>query len=366
MKSNVLLIVVDCLRYDRVTPECMPFLTEFGKQNTVFSNFWSVSHCSDPAMTALLTGKWPDELKLYSTTLTDQPGYTISEDVEMLAQTAKRNGYAARMISNLSRWYRRGVDDYCDNRGWHGSSTFKETRRLVRELRSPWFLTTHDDSCHTLYRGGSYNQACGEVDTDLMKTIGVVLEDEELRENTYIFITADHGEALGEHGIDQHGYDLWPCLTHLPLIWYEPGRTPSGAMGPNAVEAPFQHVQLYNKMYNIIVDNMLPVYDSQYAHIVGRVPKTWHRAVTDGKEIVMWEWDATSGELVNNRLLDVTNNEEIKPLHNSARTWWAAQEHLRNAAGEHLAQFDMVLGKIPAVNNEITEEQLRNLLGYPK
>ena len=38
-------------------------------------------------------------------------------------------------------------------------------------------------------------------------------------------VTSDHGEALGEHGIDfQHGLEIWEPLMRVPLILCVPGR----------------------------------------------------------------------------------------------------------------------------------------------
>lgn len=37
-------------------------------------------------------------------------------------------------------------------------------------------------------------------------------------ENTYLIITADHGEMFGEHGLTQHKYSLYDTLLHVPLI----------------------------------------------------------------------------------------------------------------------------------------------------
>jgi len=38
----------------------------------------------------------------------------------------------------------------------------------------------------------------------------------------HIFILSDHGEALGEHGIVEHGKDVWEELVHVPFIAKSP------------------------------------------------------------------------------------------------------------------------------------------------
>lgn len=44
-------------------------------------------------------------------------------------------------------------------------------------------------------------------------------------ENTYLIITADHGEMFGEHGLTQHKYSLYDTLLQVPLIIRPPNPT---------------------------------------------------------------------------------------------------------------------------------------------
>jgi membrane-anchored protein YejM (alkaline phosphatase superfamily) len=40
---------------------------------------------------------------------------------------------------------------------------------------------------------------------------------------TAVVVSADHGEAFGEHQIYRHGFELWDVLTHVPLMVRLPG-----------------------------------------------------------------------------------------------------------------------------------------------
>jgi arylsulfatase A-like enzyme len=45
--------------------------------------------------------------------------------------------------------------------------------------------------------------------------------------DTVVAMTSDHGEALGEHGINfQHGYEIWEPLMRIPLVVRAPGLQP--------------------------------------------------------------------------------------------------------------------------------------------
>jgi arylsulfatase A-like enzyme len=47
-------------------------------------------------------------------------------------------------------------------------------------------------------------------------------------DNTLVIVTSDHGEHFGEHGLMDHGGDLYLPLLHVPLLILEPGRGRAG------------------------------------------------------------------------------------------------------------------------------------------
>jgi arylsulfatase A-like enzyme len=53
-----------------------------------------------------------------------------------------------------------------------------------------------------------------------------------------VIVTADHGEAMGEHGRYKHGYELYEELTRVPLIVNVPGVT------ARRIDVPRSHIDL--------------------------------------------------------------------------------------------------------------------------
>jgi arylsulfatase A-like enzyme len=49
------------------------------------------------------------------------------------------------------------------------------------------------------------------------------IEKAPWHDRTVIIVTADHGEAFGEHNQFNHGFELWENLTRVPLFFYVPG-----------------------------------------------------------------------------------------------------------------------------------------------
>lgn len=213
--KNVLLIIVDCLRYDRAEdPKLMPFLSSWG---THFHNHWSTSHCTDPAITHMLFGLHPDELKLYSMMYGDK-SYNIAPELQPVTTLARDNDYWTAVLTNLGRWYFRGAHLAVNTRDWPGEKIFMGAYETIQHFPGPWFVVVHTDDAHTRYTGGSYDAACAAVDGYIEDLVKTCVDD-----NTLCIITSDHGEGLGQRGpdgvaIDQHGYGLWDFLTHVPFI----------------------------------------------------------------------------------------------------------------------------------------------------
>jgi arylsulfatase len=54
------------------------------------------------------------------------------------------------------------------------------------------------------------------------------LESLGLRENTIVVFTSDHGDFMGEHGMQCKGGVFYDCLTRIPLILSWPGQVAAG------------------------------------------------------------------------------------------------------------------------------------------
>lgn len=212
--KNILLVVVDCMRQDYAySRDKMPAFYEWLRDKFIFKNHWATSHCTDPCMTHMLTGKHPDELGLYSMMYEDK-NYDIPTTVDMLSYAAARCGFTVGMLTNLGRWYQRGVGQYVDTSGWNGHDIVLEAGRLMQTMQQPWFITVHLADMHKPYKDGSYMDAA-KYESAMLKSL---LETAPLYGDVNMLVTADHGEALGEHDIVGHGYGLWDCITHIPMV----------------------------------------------------------------------------------------------------------------------------------------------------
>src|SRR5262249_17885143 len=70
----------------------------------------------------------------------------------------------------------------------------------------------------------SYDSCIAHVD----RQIGLLLDEmdrEELLKNTYVIVTSDHGEQLGERGMLIHGASVYRQEVHVPLLVIPPSQS---------------------------------------------------------------------------------------------------------------------------------------------
>jgi arylsulfatase A-like enzyme len=77
------------------------------------------------------------------------------------------------------------------------------------------------------YWEARYDAGVAEMDFYLSELIAE-LKTMGVWDDAYVVLTADHGEALGEHQVWDHGYTQFQTDLHVPLIVRYPGVVPSG------------------------------------------------------------------------------------------------------------------------------------------
>ena len=133
---NVIIFLIDALRYDRVNEDfsgkLTPNINKLASEGVSFTSAYSVSNATDVAVTSLQTGKHPlsHGILNHGTRVTEPEKKTI-EQIINLAETLGNNGYhTAKFGRPLGRWHRNGFDIYPD------FSDNKSTTRFIQKLRS--------------------------------------------------------------------------------------------------------------------------------------------------------------------------------------------------------------------------------------
>jgi len=262
---NVLLITVDSLRADMpwagYERPIAPAMTAFAETAVTYSHFYSISSYTAMSLGGMLAGRYPSEL--------DRSGHYFthySESVVFFPGLLRQAG--VRTVSAQSHFYldqRSGFRPSFDV--YEIVPGLEEDHQTDRNITSPqqlglaikilsdkanvggrffaWFhfLDPHDK--YQAHAGIMYGSATrdlydGEVtftDQHIGKLLSFV-EAQPWGAHTAVVISADHGEAFGEHARFRHGFDLWDVLTHVPLMIRVPG------VAPRKIDEPRSAVDL--------------------------------------------------------------------------------------------------------------------------
>ena len=260
-RPNVILITVDTLRADRLgcygsTSVETPAMDAVARDGVLFRRAIAQVPLTAPSHAAILTGTYPAW-----NGMRDWTDAGMRADVPTLAEIFKRQGYAtAAFVSAFvldSMWgLNRGFDHYDD---WFDPRDYRQIKRQSLERPAektvdrgiawlqtrgtgPFFLWLHLYDPHapyqppepfkSRYKDRLYDGEVAYTDQQLGRFIQF-LKDHDLYSSSLVVLTSDHGEALGEHSEQEHGYFIYSSSIHVPLV----------VKFPSGFEAPQRSIQ---------------------------------------------------------------------------------------------------------------------------
>lgn len=241
----VVLITIDALRADVAHGEHdvnLPTLTRLRNEAIVFSQARAAATLTKVSVAATFMSKyfseqyWAKSRKGYVTPQEDpSPRFTD------LLRAAGLRTVSFRTIGWLrnGNGHVRGFDEDTfvkkpAGRGGgytpSGPAVDAIVKRLDQVREEPLFLHTHLTDPHAPYtiggrRGDAFERYLGEVvhvDQQLSRLLRFI-EQSPLATRTVLILTADHGEAFGEHGAKTHGTTLYDEELRVPLFVRIPG-----------------------------------------------------------------------------------------------------------------------------------------------
>jgi arylsulfatase A-like enzyme/Flp pilus assembly protein TadD len=252
VKPNVLLITIDTLRADRVgaygAAIPTPAMDSLARHGVLFENAFSQVPITLPSHATILTGVYP-----YTHGIKHNGKFRLLPEATSIAEILWENGYhTAAFIGSYVLDAKYGLsqgfehyDDEMPGETYPGTDVFMDRRAeditdralsWLTEAREPFFLWLHYYDPHKpynpppLFKSLSPEPYDGEV-AYVDAEIGRFLEGlsgKGLSGNTFIILTSDHGESLGEHGELTHSIFLYRATTWVPLILTFPAKLPSG------------------------------------------------------------------------------------------------------------------------------------------
>ncbi len=284
--KHVLLVTVDTLRADHLAtyggrPSVSPAIDALAAEGTLFERCHAPTGMTLASMTAMFTSKWPDETGVRSNL------HRLRDEEWTLAERLKDAGFRCRgfTANGVLQPDKSGIDQGFDahrrieDEPW---LTHLASKMLVEEFgndperrdflwvhymdphqpyqrREPW-ATRFDPSYdgpfdaeeETLQRifvdkveltprdvqhvEAVYDSQIRRVD-QFVRSILSALEKSGHAEETLVVFSADHGEDLYDHNrYFYHANSIYGSVTHVPLVFRQPGRVPAGARVDDLVE----------------------------------------------------------------------------------------------------------------------------------
>jgi len=311
LQPNVLLVVVDTLRADHLSPygyeknPTTPFLQSLVEQEqmSVVKRVLAPSSWTKPSMATLFTGLAPAEhgvMRLIGANSTLQDPHTLA------AEFAAAGYDTGCVMSNflLTKSSKAGFDigfDFYDDsmvdlKNPHRGSTASKVSDAgidwltQRNPAKPWFLVLHyfdphasfedhadvdwlDPSYQGWVQGGVPNDVLREkeahcssadqaalaafydeeiyaVDQQVQRVVEFLQAQEQWQQTVMVF-TADHGEELGERGHIGHTQTLFPELVEIPLLVRVPSAWNAAWHFPEIAGGGFMLAQVYAALLGV-------------------------------------------------------------------------------------------------------------------
>jgi len=253
---NLLVVTIDTLRADRVgaygfAAGATPAIDGMARDGVLLEDAVVHAPQTRPSHASLFTGRLPFEHGIR-----DNFSKPLDASTPTLAAILKQRGYAtggfigAYPVSRDSG-LQRGFDAYDDP---FAAASSVATRRDRSERRgaevvdralewlgasrsAPFLAWVHLFDPHAPYdppppfaQRFAKDLYAGEVayaDSQVQRLLDWI-EGQGLRESTLVVVLADHGEGLGDHGENEHGFFIYDTTMRIPLVLRWPGRLPAG------------------------------------------------------------------------------------------------------------------------------------------
>ena len=231
-KTPVILISIDTLRADHVTPQ----IQAFAEKGTIFTQIDSQIPLTLPSHTSLMTSMYPFQNRV------EMNGDIVPSGAVTLASVLRANGYKTAafigsMILNKQYGLDQGFDVYDAP---FGSSRVRRDAALVTAAAERWldknrtepvFTFLHLYDLHTPYtipevaalvpNAKGYNAELAYIDQVLGRFRAALIQN-GWWDKALVIVLADHGESLGDHGETSHGYFIYESTIHVPLLIHWP------------------------------------------------------------------------------------------------------------------------------------------------
>ena len=276
---NLVFITIDTLRADHLgcygyARPTSPEIDRLAGEGTLFENGWAHAPSTRYSMPAIASGRWPSAIEWDESIWWPRLG----RGVRTLAEALHDDGYFTGGIFSFNyfaaadrRGFERGMDFYdtsraalhvavngpMESRGTSSRELADDAIAFIDAHKDrKFFLWLHFYDPHLSYEPHPEVPSFGTERMDLYDGeirftdlhVGRVLahlKELGLWGHTAVVLTGDHGEGFGEHGITEHGFDLYAAQTRVPFIVRVPG------LPAQRARVPVGHVDIAPTLVNL-------------------------------------------------------------------------------------------------------------------
>jgi arylsulfatase A-like enzyme len=406
---NVVLIVVDTLRHDRLgvyghSRSTSPNLDALAAESVVYERAYSQAPWTSPSIGSLLTGRYPSQLGIHK----DRSALSKKEHLlsERLTSAGYRSGAAISHSYCGSAWhFHQGFDSFDESNVLGHAAITSEgvTDRAIEFIDStprstPYFLFAHYFDPHFAYidheaypfdkdesytgpiksnmkvqalrkrskrlEKGDLDELLRLYDSEIAYTdahIGRLVDHLRQRgdlKNTVLVFTADHGEEFLDHGRWGHTTRLYDELIRVPLVIHYPDGFSARVEQPvslldvvptvlAAVEQSVpKHLEGHDLRQPVPADRVIFSETSKGAHLSAAI-RGDHKLILNhtGGELELYNLVTDSGETAN-----LTKKKpQLSEVLSEAIRHWAARNQKTKKKGINVELSDKEVQQLEAL-----------------
>ncbi len=298
-RPSVILISVDTLRSDHLSAYgyrgvATPHLDALRRDAILYERAFSHCPMTLPSHASILTGRLPTENGVRNNLGDRLDASKFPTVARVLRDHGYRTGAAvSSYVLRAETGIADGFDVYDDSvtitpgvaaseHQRSGFDTLHEAETFVkRNAAHPFFLFFHIYEPHAPYVN-SYDAEIATSDAIVGRLIAT-LKRAGVYDSSAVIFLSDHGEALGEHGEDQHGILLYREVLQVPLMI----KLPRSERAGSAIAEPFALRQIHDRILELTgIAKPLPGETSIYSEtIYPRIHLGWSelRSIIDGR-----------------------------------------------------------------------------------
>lgn len=257
--TSLLLLTVDALRADVINPSLAPSLVQFAADSMEFTRAYSPSTTTRRALASVFGGRLVSDFKSSNVFRDDQLNMGVS-----WSEVFARAGYYTAGFNFLytvdpvrkafHQFNRKPPDDLQLEGSKYQIASATLTNAILdlfqKGIKAPFLIWAHYPDLHAPYHDSTqgvppeirgYERELAYTDLHLGRLLHTLGAGGVL-DKAVVVISADHGEELGQRGIEGHGPFAYESVLHVPLLIRIPG------CAPRRFDHPVSNVDLFENL----------------------------------------------------------------------------------------------------------------------